>query len=44
VFFTALGDAPDIGAYQRAFAAVLGCVVATFVVSLDLTKLLHPFQ
>jgi EmrB/QacA subfamily drug resistance transporter len=42
VFFTVLGDGASVGAYQYAFAAVLICIVATFVVSLGLTKLLHP--
>jgi MFS family permease len=42
IFFTVLGHATDPAAYSRAFAAVLACVVATFVVSLGLTRLLRP--
>lgn len=42
VFFTVLGDATDSAAYAHAFAAVLECIIVTFVVSLGLTGLLRP--
>jgi hypothetical protein len=42
VFFIVLGSSVSPEAYSRAFAAVLGCIVATFVVSLGLTRLLRP--
>ena len=42
VFFTLLGPGDSIAAYRFAFAAVLACVIATFVASLGLTMLLRP--
>jgi MFS family permease len=42
VFFTVLGDRVGAAGYAPAFAAVLACVVATFVVSLGLVRLLRP--
>jgi MFS family permease len=42
VFFTVLGRATSVAAYSHAFAAVLACIVTTFVVSLALTRLLRP--
>jgi MFS family permease len=42
VFFTVLGSATGAAAYAHAFAAVLVCVIGTFVISLGLIRLLRP--
>jgi EmrB/QacA subfamily drug resistance transporter len=42
VFFTVLGDATSVQAYSHAFAAVLACVIGTFVLSIGLVKFLRP--
>ncbi len=42
VFFTVLGLSTDMVQYNHAFAAVLACIVATFLASLALIQLLRP--
>jgi EmrB/QacA subfamily drug resistance transporter len=41
VFFSVLGPTPDVAIYGHAFAAVLACIIGTFVVSLVLLRLLR---
>lgn len=42
VFFTVLGGDHSVEAYSHAFAAVLACVIGTFVLSIGLVKFLRP--